>query len=42
MTQENTAKDIYAKIMSYKAEAGIKSSFTNLTEAEAKQIFDIG
>lgn len=42
MTQENTAKDIYAKIMSYKAEAGIKSSFTNLTEAEAKQLFDIG
>ena len=36
MTQENSAKDIYSKIMSYKAEAGIKSSFTELTEAEAR------
>lgn len=26
--------------MSYKAEAGIKSSFTELTEAEARKIFD--
>lgn len=42
MTQENSAKDIYSKIMSYKAEAGIKSSFTELTEAEARKIFDIG
>ena len=42
MTQENSAKDIYSKIMSYKAEAGIRSSFTELTEAEARKIFDIG
>ena len=42
MTQENSAKDIYSKIMSYKAEAGIRSSFTELTEAEAREIFDIG
>lgn len=42
MTQENSAKDIYSKIMSHKAEAGIKSSFTELTEAEARKIFDIG
>lgn len=40
MTQENSAKDIYSKIMSYKAEAGIRSSFTELTEA--RKIFDIG
>lgn len=42
MTQENSAKDIYSKIMSYKAEAGIRSSFTELTETEARKIFDIG
>lgn len=41
-TQESSAKDVYSRIMSYKAEAGIPSSFEQLTEAEAKKIFDIG
>lgn len=40
MTQENSAKDIYSKIMSYKAEAGIRSSFTELTGADTRKWVD--
>lgn len=33
-------KDVYSRLMSYKAELGIPSSFTDLTEAEAKLLYD--
>lgn len=37
----SAAKDIYSRLMSYKAEAGIRSSFEALTEVEAKRLYDI-
>lgn len=39
-TSTLSEKDIYARLMAYKAETGITSSFEKLTEKEAKELFN--
>lgn len=39
-TSTLSEKDIYSRLMAYKAESGITSSFEKLTEKEAKELFN--